>query len=182
MRPTGSSSSWTQATNAYGASWQASKFGDGVSSLDVRVTGEPGTAPVEAVGAIYPVAKGRYGTAVQVNGAGVSSAASSPAAAAAPAPAAAAPAPAAPPPPPPPPPPAKAVEAPAPAAPAAAPVSSQAPCEVQPPSLAVAPSRNAWAQEREPYPLDQLDGQLSARVCVRACAAGVRGTGMGRAC
>lgn len=135
VRPTGSSSSWTQATNAYGASWQASKFGDGVSSLDVKVTGEPGTAPVEAIGAIFPVAKGRYGTAVQVNGAGVSFGASN-ATTSAPIVAAPAPAPVAAPPPPPPPP-AKAVEAPAPAAPA--PVVAAAKAEAPAAAAAAAP-------------------------------------------
>ena len=136
VRPTGSSSSWTQATNAYGASWQASKFGDGVSSLDVRLTGEPGTSPVEAVGAISPVARGRYGTAVQINGAGLSS--SSAPAAAARAPAAAAPAPAAPAA-------GKAVEAPAPAAPApAAPAPAkavEAPASAAPAPAAPAPAK-----------------------------------------
>ena len=146
VRPTGSSS-WTQATNAYGASWQASKFGDGVSSLDVRLTGEPGTSPVEAVGAISPVARGRYGTAVQINGAGLSS--SSAPAAAARAPAAAAPAPAAPAA-------AKAVEAPAPAAPApAAPAPAKAvesPASAAPAPVAAAAAKAEAAAKEEAAP------------------------------
>lgn len=135
VRPTGSSS-WTQATNAYGASWQASKFGDGVSSLDVRVTGEPGTAPVEAIGAISPVAKGRFGTAVQVNGAGASGASSS----AASAPAAAAPAPPAPAP-------AKTVEAPVAAAPVA---KAEAPAAAAPATAPVKAAKEAEAPAPPP--------------------------------
>lgn len=145
VRPTGSSS-WTQATNAYGASWQASKFGDGVSSLDVRVTGEPGTAPVEAIGAISPVAKGRFGTAVQVNGAGVgisSGAASAPAPAAAAPAAPAAPAPAAPAP-------AKAVEAPVAAAPVAK--AAEAPAAAAPAAAPAKAAKEAEAPAAAPPP------------------------------
>lgn len=65
VRPTGGSG-WTKATNAWGATWEASRFGD-ASTLDIRVVGDPGTPPVEAQGAIQ-VKEGVYGTALQVNG------------------------------------------------------------------------------------------------------------------
>ena len=100
VRPTGGVG-WTKATNAWGATWEASRFGD-TGNLDLRVVGDPGTPPVEAQGAIQ-VKKGVYGTALQVNGGagGVSTvplaeAAAPSKAVAAPAPAAAAPAAAAP--------------------------------------------------------------------------------------
>jgi hypothetical protein len=96
VRPTGSAAGWTPAQNAFGASWQASKFGDGVTSLDVRVTGgSPGSTPVVAEGAISPFKKGTFGSAVQVNN-GATAPGPAKVAAVAAAPASAPPAPAAP--------------------------------------------------------------------------------------
>ena len=62
VRPTGSAAGWTPAQNAFGASWQASKFGDGVTSLDVRVTGgSPGRRRLSPRAPFLLLRRGRLG-------------------------------------------------------------------------------------------------------------------------
>ena len=156
VRPTGGSG-WTKATNAWGATWEASRFGD-ASTLDIRVVGDPGTPPVEAKGAIQ-VKKGVYGTALQVNG-GAGGVSTVPLAALAPAPAAPAPAapapaaaaPAAP---------AKAAPAPAAAAPAPA-----APAKAAPAPAAAAPAPAAVEKAVEPAAKEEAPAKEDAVAAV----------------